>query len=87
MFQNIYIFKIFTFQFWRRIPFWTRILPFLVYMGVVIWAYSWIKDREGRTWVRMNEVRHCYMYCHCTVGVGHFSSEISQLKITICWEK
>ncbi len=33
-----------------------RHLPWVAYIGLVVYMYSWLKDSRGRTWVRMNEI-------------------------------
>ena len=38
--------QIFGFSFWKKIPWWTRFIPFLAYLGVTIWCYSWIPDKN-----------------------------------------
>ncbi|XP_013394799.1 uncharacterized protein LOC106162167 isoform X1 [Lingula anatina] len=48
--------QIFSLPFWRRIPWWTRVFPLVVYLAITIWCYSWIPDAQGRTWVRMQEI-------------------------------
>ena len=49
-------FQIFSLPFWARVPTILRLLPLAAYMGVIVWCYSWIRDAEGRAWVRMQEV-------------------------------
>ncbi|XP_050388334.1 uncharacterized protein LOC126807635 [Patella vulgata] len=48
--------QIFLLSFWRRIHFVFRFLPFFIYIGVVVYMYSWIPDKNGQTWVRMQEI-------------------------------
>ncbi len=48
--------QIFILPFWKKIPAWTRIFPFLVLMAVIIGNYSWIPDNQGRAWVRIQEI-------------------------------
>ena len=48
--------QIFSLPFWKKIPWWTRIIPVLPVIGLIIWAFSWIKDDQGRAWVRLPEV-------------------------------
>ena len=48
--------QLFGLPFWRRIPTWCRFVPLLLYAAVTLWAYSWIPDEDGNTWVRLPEV-------------------------------
>ncbi len=48
--------QIFILPFWKKIPVWTRIFPFLVLMAIIIGNYSWIPDKQGRTWVGIQEI-------------------------------
>ena len=38
--------QIFGLTFWKKLPTWTRFVPFLVYLGVCVWCYSWIPDKN-----------------------------------------
>ena len=48
--------QIFGLPFWRKLPTWSRFLPLLVYSAITLWAYSWIPDADGNTWVRLPEI-------------------------------
>jgi hypothetical protein len=41
---------------WRRLPFGVRFVPLAVYVALLVYAYSWIPDSDGRPWVRMAEI-------------------------------
>ncbi|XP_019613552.1 PREDICTED: uncharacterized protein LOC109461615 [Branchiostoma belcheri] len=47
--------QIFTLPFWRHLPAWSRGVPALLYLGVLLYCYSWIPDENGRPWTRLRE--------------------------------
>ena len=48
--------QVFGLPMWRRLPTWSRFVPLLLYSAVTLWAYSWIPDEDGNTWVRLPEI-------------------------------
>lgn len=38
--------QVFGFSFWRKLPWWTRFFPFLLYLGLCVGCYSTIPDRD-----------------------------------------
>lgn len=61
---------------WDSIPRPAKLIPLAILMSVVIWAYSWIPDRKGRTWVRMGEILRLpltyYLYFVISWASGKF---------------
>jgi hypothetical protein len=47
---------IYILDFWSRIPGWVKAVPLLIYLAVTVASYSVISDKDGRNWVRMQEV-------------------------------
>jgi len=48
--------QIFSLPFWKKIHGGWRAVPFIIYWAAVIGSYSYIRDAQGRAWVRMWEV-------------------------------
>ena len=38
--------QLFGLQIWKKLPWWTRVIPFLLYLGLCVWCYSWIPDKN-----------------------------------------
>ncbi|XP_022080761.1 uncharacterized protein LOC110973875 [Acanthaster planci] len=48
--------QLYGLPFWKKLPVWVRPTPFVVYLAATIGVYSTLPDREGRYWVRLNEI-------------------------------
>ncbi|XP_033633469.1 uncharacterized protein LOC117295016 [Asterias rubens] len=48
--------QVYGLQFWKKLPAWVRPTPFLIYLAVTIGIYSTLPDRQGRYWIRLNEI-------------------------------
>ncbi|KAJ8026685.1 hypothetical protein HOLleu_31593 [Holothuria leucospilota] len=48
--------QLFGLTFWKKLPSWTRPIPFIVYLAVTIGLYGFhFVDNKGRHWIRLNE--------------------------------
>lgn len=49
--------QLFGLPFWKKIPGWTKSLPFLVFFSVTLGLYGfYFEDSQGRHWIRLNEL-------------------------------
>ncbi|XP_072041949.1 uncharacterized protein [Amphiura filiformis] len=48
--------QLFGLTFWKKAPWWTKAIPFLCYLAVCVWCYSWIPDKNGNYFVRLQEI-------------------------------
>ena len=38
--------QLFGLRFWKKLPWWTKPIPFLIYVAICVWCYSWIPDKN-----------------------------------------
>ena len=38
--------QLFGLPFWKKLPWWTRFIPFILYLCVMVWVYSWMPDPQ-----------------------------------------
>ena len=48
--------QLYGLPFWRKLPAWIRPTPFVIYLAATLGIYSTLPDREGRYWIRLNEI-------------------------------
>ncbi|XP_019613546.1 PREDICTED: uncharacterized protein LOC109461610 [Branchiostoma belcheri] len=47
--------QLFGLPFWKHLPAWSRVVPAVAFLPVMLYCYSWIPDRTGRPWTRLWE--------------------------------
>lgn len=50
------MFQFYGLPFWKNIPPWTRSIPVAIFVALVVTSYSFIRNVEGRAYVRMDEI-------------------------------
>lgn len=53
--DNLYL-QLYGLPFWKKLPAWSRAIPVILYIIVLIVAYYFLRDTEGRRFVRLAEV-------------------------------
>ncbi|XP_038045703.1 uncharacterized protein LOC119720195 [Patiria miniata] len=48
--------QVYGLPFWKKLPSWVRPTPFVIYLAATIGVYSTLPDRQGRYWIRLNEI-------------------------------
>lgn len=55
LFIIIYL-QLYGLPFWKNVPAWSRAIPSAIYIVIVVTAYSFIKDTQGRRFTRLSEI-------------------------------
>ncbi|XP_067941895.1 uncharacterized protein [Watersipora subatra] len=52
----IFLTQLYGLTFWRDVPSWSRSIPVALYVVIVVFTYSFVKDTEGRRFTRISEI-------------------------------
>ncbi|XP_078580951.1 uncharacterized protein LOC144864606 isoform X3 [Branchiostoma floridae x Branchiostoma japonicum] len=47
--------QLFGLPFWKHLPTWSRVIPAVAFLPIILYCYSWIPDRNGNPWTRLWE--------------------------------